>query len=220
MTWLDSDASRRRFLASGALALSASALRAPSIAALRRSAVGGADRWLDRLDGEERQLFDFPDPRDAVPLGHILHFYDTYNEVYGIEDRKLNAVGTFYGKTIPFAFADRSWARFRLGELLEVPDPETGRPAERNPWRITPHVRGVPTERAGIEALQARGVIFLACQAAVRSLAGKISARDGAPIAGLVSALETSLLPGVELVPSMVIAIQRAQRRGLSYYRL
>jgi len=220
MTRLDSTATRRRFLQGGALALSASALRVPALAELQRTTVGGADRWLDRLDGDERQLFDFPDPRDGVPLGHIRHFYDTYNEVYGVEDRRVNAVGTFYGKTIPFAFDDRTWARLRLGELLEVADPETGRAADRNPWRVAPHVRGVLTREASIEALQARGVIFLACQAAVRSLASKLAARDGGSPAAAASALEAALLPGVELVPSMVVAIQRAQQRGLSYYRL
>ena len=39
-------------------------------------------------------------------------------------------------------FNDAAWAKYKLGEFLEINDPTTGKPATANPWRTAPVVLG------------------------------------------------------------------------------
>lgn len=74
----------------------------------------------------------------------------------------------------------------------------------------------VPAD-VSIEALQERGVIFLLCNNSLKRLTGTLSqAGFGMPESIRAELLE-GLLPGVEVVPAMVVALNLAQEEGLSY---
>lgn len=212
---------RRNFLTRG-VAATAGLIGLPALATGAGSPGSGADHeaWLDRLTGGDLDLFDSPVPADGRMLHLIQHYYDTYRMAYGAPEGSYSAIGTFYGETTAFAFRDEVWAKYRLGEVAEVSDPATGQGAIRNPWRVDPVIRGKVDPGAGLEALQARGAVFLVCHAALRSLAARVAADRGPDRAVVTAALESGILPGVVLVPSVIVAIQRAQKRGVSYYRI
>ena len=70
-------------------------------------------------------------------------------------------------------------------------------------------------------ALQARGVLVLLCNNSVLRIARGLEAGGY----GKVDAMRTELLaqhliPGVVLVPAMVLAANRLQMRGVSYVKL
>jgi intracellular sulfur oxidation DsrE/DsrF family protein len=74
--------------------------------------------------------------------------------------------------------------------------------------------------QAGIESLQKAGVTFLMCNNAFMAWVGFISGNGtkGNP-ATIERDIRANLLPGVITVPAMVIAIEKAQGKGIAYNR-
>jgi hypothetical protein len=205
----------------GALAVTATiaSVHAPSASAAVADAGGPPDRWLKALDGKHRQFFDAPSPAGGIPLVHVMNYYDTYNKAYGVKDADIDAVLTFYGGTTFYGLSDDAWAKYRLGEFLEVTDPATGKPATRNPWRTAPVVLGMTLPSAGIEALQLRGASMILCNNALQIFSGLLAAKRGLNADTVYQDLRKEILPGVELVPGMVIAVEQARFAGMSYHR-
>jgi len=213
---------RRATLAAATLSI---AIAAASVAAARpatleaRADAGPADRWLAGLTGKHRQLFDAPTPAGGIPLVHIMNFYDTYNKAYGVPDGDLDAVLTFYGTTTFYGVNDAMWAKYRIGEFLETTDAATSKPATANPWRTSPVILGMTLPQASVEALQRRGATFILCNNALTIFSGMLAQARGLDAAAVYEDLKANVLPGVELVPGMVVAIEQAHAAGLSYHR-
>ena len=186
--------------------------------ALAPVAEAPADNWLKGLSGKYKQFFDFPSTNGGIPLVHMLNYYDTYNKAYGVPDRDIDAVGTFYGSTTFHALNDAMWAKYQLGEFLKENDP-SGQPATANPWRTAPVVLGMNLAPASIESLQKRGATFIVCNNALTIFSGMLAQARGLDPKVVYDDLRANILPGVELVPGMVVAIEQAQRAGLSYHR-
>jgi intracellular sulfur oxidation DsrE/DsrF family protein len=214
----------RPLLTAVALATAAAAIAVPARQALearsRESVLTAAnDAWLNRLTGKHRQLFDMPSPNGGIPLVHILNFYDTYNKAYGVGDLDVNAIGTFYGATTFYGLNDAMWAKYRLGEFSETTDPATGKPAVVNPWRTAPVILGMTLPQASIEALQLRGATFIICDNALGIFASLVAKARGLDPAAVDADFKANILPGVTRVPGMVVAIQKAQEKGITYHR-
>jgi hypothetical protein len=183
------------------------------------SSVEPSNRWLDGLKAKHRQFFDAPAPAGGIPLVHVMNYYDTYNKAFGVKDADVDAVLTFYGATTFHGVNDAAWAKYALGEFLEITDPSTGKPATANPWRAAPVVLGMSLPPAGIEALQKRGATMILCNNALQIFSGLLAQKRGLDATVVYEDLKANILPGVELVPGMVIAVEQAQRAGLSYHR-
>jgi len=176
------------------------------------------DRWLANLRAPHRQLFDMPAFADGLPPVHILNYLETYNKAYGAKDSDINVVGTFYGGTTLLAANDAMWAKHRIGELLGQND-ASGKPATANPWRTSVRALGMDLPPASIEALQKRGVLFIACNNALNFFIGQIANARSLDVAAVDKEIRANLLPGVVVVPAMVIAIEKAQKAGIAYNR-
>ena len=187
------------------------------------------DRWLAGLKGAHRCLFDFPGHGDGLPQIHIYNYINTYRTAYGAPNSSVNAIGTFYGApggpaSIPLAWNDVVWEKYKIGELLKLTDPATRLPSTRNmffrPRAGDPVLFGGAFAVAGIESLQRMGTTFLMCnnsfQAWVAFLSG--SGTKGNP-SGIEREIRANLLPGVITVPAMVISIEKAQEAGVAYNR-
>lgn len=181
------------------------------------------DAWLNKLNGKYRQLFDFPAHNDGLPLVHMLNYYETLSKAYNVKDSEINTIGTFYGApntTTLFAFNDAMWAKYKLGEVTKFNDHKTGQPATRNVWRTDPSIMGLMVAPpASIEALQKRGALFLLCNNAFNLWAGMVAKAANADQAAVYADLKANMLPGVVLVPGMVVAIQQIQDKGIAYNR-
>ena len=185
---------------------------------LEPAAEAPADNWLKGLNGKHKQFFDFPATGGGIPLVHMMNYYDTYNKAYGVPDTDIDAVGTFYGSTTFHALNDAMWAKYQLGEFLKENDP-SGKPATANPWRTAPVVLGMTLAPASIESLQKRGATFIVCNNALTIFSGLLAQARGLDAKVVYDDLRANILPGVELIPGMVVAIEQAQRAGLSYHR-
>ena len=178
-----------------------------------------SSKWLNGIKAKHRQFFDNPAPAGGIGLVHVMNYYDTYNKAFGVKDADIDAVLTFYGATTFYGLTDAAWAKYRLGEFLETVDPATGQPATSNPWRAAPSILGMTLAPASIESLQKRGATFILCNNALQIFAGMLAAKRGLDAKVVYADLNGSILPGVELVPAMVIAIEQGTRAGLSYHR-
>jgi intracellular sulfur oxidation DsrE/DsrF family protein len=193
---------------------------APDVAA--RSAADSPavshEGWLDALTGSHRQLFDSPAPSGGIMLVHMMNYYDTYNAAYKVPDSDINAIGTFYGATTFHGLNDTMWAKYRLGEFLAGIGADVA-PAVANPWRTAPQVLGMTLPQASIESLQRRGATFIICNNALQIFAGLVAQQQGLDAAAVYQDMKANILPGVTLVPAMVIAIEKAQEAGFTYQR-
>ena len=178
-----------------------------------------SNRWLDGLKAKHRQFFDAPTANGGVPLVHVMNYYDTYNKAFNVKDADVNAVLTFYGATTFYGLNDAMWAKYNIGEFLETNDPATGKPATTNPWRADPVILGMTIPPASIESLQKRGATFILCNNALSIFSGMLAQKRGLDPKAVYNDMNANILPGVELVPGMVIAVEQAQRAGLSYHR-
>jgi intracellular sulfur oxidation DsrE/DsrF family protein len=71
----------------------------------------------------------------------------------------------------------------------------------------------------GIESLQKMGTKFLLCNNAFQGWCLELEARGKGKMADIEKELRADLLPGVTIVPAMVIAIEQAQAAGIRYNR-
>jgi hypothetical protein len=207
------------------LGASVAALHAKPAERIAESTMGDAstiepsNHWLDGLTATHRQFFDAPAPAGGIPLVHVMSYYDTYNKAYGVKDDDIDAVLTFYGGTTFYGLNDAAWAKYALGEFLDVTDPSTGKPTTANPWRSTPVILGMTLPAAGIESLQKRGATMILCNNALQLFSGLLAQKRGLDAGVVYEELKASILPGVELVPGMVVAVEQAARAGLTYHR-
>ena len=168
-----------------------------------------SNKWLDGLKAKHRQFFDAPAPNGGIALVHVMNYYDTYNKAFGVKDNDIDAVLTFYGSTTFYGLSDAVWTKYALGEFLDVIDPATGKPATKNPWRAAPVVLGMTLPQASMEALHARGATLILCNNALTIFSGMLAAKRGLDPKVVYNDLNANILPGVDLVPGMVVAVEQ-----------
>jgi intracellular sulfur oxidation DsrE/DsrF family protein len=198
----------------------------------------GADDWIKEVKGTHRCLFDFPQHKNGFPQLHILNYLNTYATAYKAAPGQVGAVGTFYSvgtqSSIPLAFNDTIWAKYALGEYTGLKD-ASGKPYTRNVFNrptaqdlhLLIQAMGTPNIPAlseavpaiGIESLQKMGTKFIICNNALGLWCLELEARGKGKAPDIEKDLRANLLPGVTVVPAMVIAIDKAQEAGIKYNR-
>ena len=219
--------SRRKFI--GSVLGATAALPLAKISAAATVEMGTQDEWLTRINGRHKCLFDFPQHKKGAGLVHILNYIATYQNAYGVDIGDISTVGTFYSigpnSSIPMAFTDDMWAKYRLGEYLNLDDPKTKKPAVRNLFYETldgdelPRVGPIgPFPGASISVLQENmGTIFLLCNNALGALSMDLDRLGFGSTADIQADLMAHIHHGIDLVPAIVIAIEKAQAAGISY---
>jgi intracellular sulfur oxidation DsrE/DsrF family protein len=231
------DKNRRGFLG-GVLAAGAAAVSAPlaKLHAAPAMRLAAQDDWLSEVQGTHRCLFDFPQHKNGFGLLHIHNYLATYEAAFGVGAADVGTVGTFYGLgegcSLPMGFDDSIWAKYEIGEYLGLKDAD-GRPYTHNVFNKPTEADGHLFSQAiggpemamfggaivasGIPNLQARGTKFIVCNNALGGWTFELEARGKGAQAEIDADLRAHLLPGVTIVPAMVIAIGQAQEAGISY---
>ena len=210
----------------------------PVAGAYAAGEASGPDDWIKEVKGTHRCLFDFPQHKNAMPLLHILNYLNTYSAAYKTATGQVGAVGTFYSvgtqSSISLAFNDAIWAKYGLGAYLGLKD-AGGTPYTRNVFnQPTPRDLHLLMKAAelpmipaladavpalGIESLQKMGTKFILCANALGIWCLELEARGKGKVQDIDKELRANLLPGVTIVPAMVIAIDKAQEAGIKYNR-
>jgi hypothetical protein len=227
---------RRGFL--GRMLGTAAAFTVASGEQAARAQQGGPDDWIQSVKGTHRCLFDFPQHKNGLPQLHILNYLNTYSAAYKTAPGQVGAVGTFYGigpqSSIALAFNDAMWAKYGLGAYTGLKD-ASGKPHTRNVlYKPTANDANLLMEAVqsppipalagalpalGIESLQKMGTTFLLCANAFGGWCAELEARGKGKMADIEAELKANMLPGVIMVPAMVIAIEAAQKAGITYNR-
>lgn len=217
---------RRAFLGkvTGAAALvGASSLITPAHAkelTEHTDVVGDPDEWFKGLRGKHRLVFDVTGPKSIFPFAWPKVFMMT-NIASGVSDRDVSCVVVFRHDAYCYALQDRLWAKYKLGELQKVDDPQTKTFALRNPfWKPKSDdfsAPGLGVVQLGIPELQESGIMFCTCDIALTVFSAVIAGNTSQQPADVKKEFLEGLVPGIPAMPSGIWAIGRAQEHGCGY---
>ena len=219
--------SRRGFLgslATGAAALGAATLAMPlQLAAhtgIDTAMVSDAEEWLKKINGKHRMVFDATRPHEIYPFAWPKVFLLT-NEATGTPEKDNSAVVVLRHDAICYALQSSLWEKYHFGEVFKAEDPLTKKPALRNPFWQPKHgdfkAPGFGPVAIGINELQDSGVLFCVCDMALTVYTAALAEALKLDAAALRKEWVAGLLPNIQLVPSGVWAVSRAQEHGCGY---
>jgi intracellular sulfur oxidation DsrE/DsrF family protein len=214
---------RRTFLSTLAMGATASGIsllmntaRAAEVLSIDANALNESDEWFKKIKGSHRVVYDGSTPHDGLPVAWTYVFYMT-NNLTGTADEDMTAVCVLRHSAIPFALSSDMWNKYKFGEFFEVKDNLAGAPALRNvvyePKDGDFPVAGIQ----GIKQLQERGAMFCVCDLALKVYSGFVAEGLGMDPDKVYEDWKSSVLPGVEVMPSGVWALERAQKNGCAY---
>jgi intracellular sulfur oxidation DsrE/DsrF family protein len=214
---------RRRFLgtllASASVGVAGLALPGQLGAAEERAlpTPGGSEfeEWLGKIKGKHKQVFDCPAPNMGMPFAWARVFLMT-NKSVGVSENNVSVVMVLRHNGIPLGMESRLWEKYKFGEMFGASDPETKSPLTANPfWK--PKEGSLPLPGMEIDKLQASGVLFGICDMALTVYSSMAAKKMNMDAAEVKKDWVSGILPGLQIVPSGVLAVNRAQEHGCTY---
>jgi intracellular sulfur oxidation DsrE/DsrF family protein len=179
-----------------------------------------ADAWFNTIKGKHRIVFDATRPHEIMPFAWP-RVYLLTNGATGTPEKDCSVVVVLRHDAIPYAMPDALWAKYKFGEMFKADDPGTKAPSVRNPFYKVPKgtykAPGLGEISIGIDELQASGVMFCVCDAAMTLYSAVAAQMNNADAATVKKEWVDNLLPGIQVVPSGVWAVGRAQEHGCAY---
>ena len=173
------------------------------------------EQWLGKIKGKHRQLFDCPAPNGGMPMAWARVFLMT-NKAVGASEKDVTAVLVFRHNGIPLGMESGLWSKYKFGEMFGANNPETKEPMTANPfWE--PKEGSLPLPGMGINELQKDGVLFGICDMALTVYSKMAAGKMNLDAADVKKEWVAGILPGVQIVPSGVLAVNRAQEHGCTY---
>lgn len=220
---------RRRFLgsiASGAAALGlATTLPTVNLHAEEKPDYSpeDPDAWFNKIKGKHRIVFDATEsknePEDIMPLAWSRIFMLT-NGMTGTPEKDLGVVVVLRHSGIFYGLNDAVWSKYKIGETFKLNDRATKTAAVRNQfWKPkTPFsVPGVGPVPIAINELQDSGALFCICNMALTVYSAVAAGALGMKAEDVYKDWKAGVLPGIQIVPSGVWAVGRAQEHGCQY---
>ncbi|HEY6808273.1 MAG TPA: twin-arginine translocation signal domain-containing protein [Gemmatimonadales bacterium] len=187
--------------------------------ALARSGSPWDMSWVDAVQrATYKAVFDSPALADGSALDNAAAIQDNFKEVYGSDDVvRMVIVMRQLGQVM--GFTDDLWDRYAIGAERQVMDPLTKQPARRNPWAKAQAGDPDWARESKLDALRARGAIFLVCNRASMNWAASAAERTHTDPEKVRADVRSGLVPGATLMPSGIFALVRAQNAGCAYMR-
>ncbi len=199
---------RRGFFSrAGGLLTVALASAAPA-ASQAETAAATQSSWPGKLKGRHRQMVDAFAPKSGYPLAFAYTFLATSPDA--------TAVVVLRHHAFPLALASPIWAKYKIGRALDIIDPETNAPAEKNPY-LHPKPGVLVIDQMAIDRLLSKNVIFGACGIALQVFSAKLASLAGVTPEAAAAEWKANLIPGITLLPSGTWGVNRAQEHGCTY---
>ena len=220
------ESSRRSFLNS--LAAGAATIALPSIIPTselmadetRRLNPEDPQAWMEKIKGKHKIVFDATQPHGIYPFAWPRVFLMT-NVATGALEKDCCAVVVLRHTAIPYAFEHNMWEKYKFGEVFNAMDPATDKPSLRNPfWKPANgafSVPGIGEVKIGINELQASGVLFCVCSAAITVYSNVVAKGLNKNPEEITKDWMGQMIPGIQPVPSGVWALGRSQEKGCAY---
>jgi intracellular sulfur oxidation DsrE/DsrF family protein len=175
-----------------------------------------AEQWFKKAKGTQRIVYDASEPHGGMPFIWSWVFYLTNNET-GVTDNDMTAMVVLRHNAIPFAMEDRLWKKYNLGEVFKITDNTTGKAALRNPFYIPQEGHFPAPGIDGIQKMQARGAMFCVCNMALKVYSGMVAKAQNLNPSDVYEDWKRGVLKDIQIVPSGVWAIARAQQNKFAY---
>jgi hypothetical protein len=174
-----------------------------------RSLDAALDAWFGKIKGKHRMIFDAPEPNSGMvaiwPRVYLNTMADTW-------PGPATAVVILRHAALALALGDTVWAKYGIGEMFGIKDGDA--PAKRNPYAT---ITGLPIPGIGIAELLKSGVLVGACDVALTIFSSGAAKKMGLDPDAVKKEWIAGLLPGVQVVPSGVLGVARAQELGCGY---
>ena len=170
--------------------------------------------WLNKIKGKYRQVYDVPEPNHGFAFAWARIFYLTNAET-GAADADTSVVIVLRHAAIPFAMVNDAWAKYKFGEMFGINGPD-GNPATGNFLFKAPPDK-LPLPGMGIDQLLAMGVIMGVCNMALKFYSAQAAPKMNMTADQIRQEWTAAVIPGIQVVPSGVWAVNRTQQRGCSY---
>ena len=225
---------RRKFLgtiATGAAALglstfgSSTLAKAGSLSSLEKNYtdLNDGEEWFNKIKGKHRIVYDVTQPHPGneliMPFAWAKVFLMT-NAATGTPEKESSVVTVWRHSAIPFAMEDRLWAKYKFGEMFKINDDTTSAPALRNRfWKPDPgySIPGAGPVPIGINDLQDSGAMFCVCNMAITVYSAITAQNMKLKHEDVMKDWLSGILPNVQVVPSGVWALGRAQEHKCGY---
>jgi intracellular sulfur oxidation DsrE/DsrF family protein len=224
----DLTTNRRAFigtLATGAATMSLAGLAAPLQSIARQKnhlpADDDPEAWFKKLDGKKHKIvFDVTEPHGLFPFAWSRVFLVT-NGMTGSSEKDTGVVVVLRHEAIPYAMDSSLWTKYKLGEMFKVNDDKTKTSSVRNafwkPGKDDFQLPGLGSVAIGINELQDSGVMFCVCNMALTVYSAAVAQMSNLKNDDVYNEWKNGILPGIQVVPSGVWAVGRAQQHGCGY---
>jgi intracellular sulfur oxidation DsrE/DsrF family protein len=168
------------------------------------------EAWFGKLTGKHRVVFDATGANEGMPAVWPRIYLNTTEATYPGEG--VTAMVILRHKGLALALRDPIWAKYHLGEMFDIKSGGTA--ATSNPYAT---ITGLPIPGLGIAELLKGGVLIGACDMALTVYSSGAAAKMGMDAAAVKQEWIAGLFPGIQVVPSGVMAVARAQEFNTQY---
>jgi intracellular sulfur oxidation DsrE/DsrF family protein len=172
-----------------------------------------------------KQVYDVTQINQGKFLSNVKNSLNGLRFGFDIPEQQIKIAVALHGPANMINYDDAIWAKYQVGEWLNVTDPATGKPAARNLYYLA---KGQPgsaqdpddpnsvDQDSSVQTLQTRGVQFLSCHTALEEQAHALIRRNKLTESPevIVQDMLAHALPGVLVVASMVAAVALLQAEG------
>ena len=176
---------------------------------------GEFEDWLNKINGKHRQVFDAPSANSGFPLAWARIFLMT-NKAIGVDEKDCTSVVVLRHDAIPLAMGHTLWEKYKFGEVFKITDKVTNAPAVRNPyWQPKPGELVLPD--MSVDELLNSGVLLGVCDVAITLYSSHVAQSMKMDAAEVKKDWISGVFPGIQILPSGVLAVNRAQEHGCTY---
>jgi hypothetical protein len=200
------------------VAASAMAIGFTGLASVAARAAAGAEDgsdWPGTLKGRHRQVVDAYAPNDGLPLAFAFTFVTT-NGPASAGVVPATVVVVLRHTAFPLALDHTMWQKYKIGESLNILDPETKAPAVKNPF-LQPKSGVLPLDDMAIDRVLANGAVIGACAVALKMQSRKLAKNADMSAEEAAKEWAANVIPGITVIPSGTWGVNRAQEHGCTY---
>jgi hypothetical protein len=175
-----------------------------------RAADAALEAWFGKMNGKHRAVFDAPEANNGFPVIWPKIYILTTEGTYAGE--KATPMVILRHNALPLALQDNLWAKYKLGEQFNIRAANV--PATKSPYAT---ITGLPIPGLGVVELLKSGILIGACDVAMQVYSSAAATKMNMDPAAVKAEWIAGMIPGVQLVPSGVMAVARAHELGAQY---
>ncbi|MBV8153693.1 MAG: hypothetical protein JO029_00625 [Candidatus Eremiobacteraeota bacterium] len=145
---------------------------------------------------------------------HMQNSLNAYEFSYGMGGGSLAVLGVLLGPSIVYALDDATWKKYAFGATFNLDATNTYYTAATLKRTASPDDPNGIYQDWSAQAILKRGGAFMVCHNATTAIAALLSSKAGTTPQAALAEFKKHLLPGFQMVPSGVAAVQLAAQHG------